>query len=200
MPNPIAALTPELPVRHIEHEESIWSVREVDARTVPGSRGATCLIFESFDAVRRVWIFPPDWRELDDHSLWLIGERGPRLAASLEARKQALTSAIQRSMKNLYTAQLLVGQAKEAITENVEARLKLAELLRSCRAERQAIRHAINLHASQLREGGIDVNDATMLVANAVHEVGAEMSADVRSISQMLRDANRWCAVVYRVA
>jgi len=46
-----------------------WTVFEVDARMVPGSHGARCLIFMRQDCVRRVWDFPSQWRALDAASL-----------------------------------------------------------------------------------------------------------------------------------
>lgn len=42
----------------------IWSVVERDARHDPGRRGDNCLIFSSSTVVRRVWHYPPSWREL----------------------------------------------------------------------------------------------------------------------------------------
>ena len=46
-----------------------WRVIERDARRDPGSRGDRCLIFASPDMVRRVWRFPPAWRQLSDSEL-----------------------------------------------------------------------------------------------------------------------------------
>jgi hypothetical protein len=41
-----------------------WQVREISGRGVPGARGDACLVFESDAAIRRVWHYPPCWREL----------------------------------------------------------------------------------------------------------------------------------------
>jgi hypothetical protein len=46
-----------------------WTVVEVDARMVPGSHGARCLIFTRQDCIRRVWDFPSEWRALDATAL-----------------------------------------------------------------------------------------------------------------------------------
>ena len=46
-----------------------WRVTERDARSDPGSRGDCCLIFACGDAVRRVWDYPPAWRELSAAAL-----------------------------------------------------------------------------------------------------------------------------------
>ena len=47
----------------------LWTVTERNAENVPGSRGARCLIFASTEAVRRVWVYPPGWRDLLTPSL-----------------------------------------------------------------------------------------------------------------------------------
>ena len=41
-----------------------WRVTEVSGRFVPGARGEACLVFESDCAIRRVWHYPPLWRDL----------------------------------------------------------------------------------------------------------------------------------------
>src|SRR3712207_5426823 len=41
-----------------------WRVTEVRGTDVPGARGSSCLVFESDAAIRRVWDYPPSWRQL----------------------------------------------------------------------------------------------------------------------------------------
>ena len=41
-----------------------WRVTEVSGQHVPGARGDACLVFESDTAIRRVWHYPPSWRDL----------------------------------------------------------------------------------------------------------------------------------------
>ena len=52
-----------------------WSLREVDARKVPGAPRPQCLICESGDVIRRLWKYPSDWESLDDDALWALCER-----------------------------------------------------------------------------------------------------------------------------
>jgi hypothetical protein len=52
------------PKRFTDDNGIEWTVSERDAHTVPGARGARCLIFQSSEAVRRVWEYPPGWRDL----------------------------------------------------------------------------------------------------------------------------------------
>ncbi len=54
-----------------------WRIREMDATAVPGSRGTTCLVCESFDVIRRLWIFPEDWASMCDDALWRLCEEPP---------------------------------------------------------------------------------------------------------------------------
>jgi hypothetical protein len=51
-------------VNFVDNDAVLWTVTECDALDVPGKRGDRCLIFASSDAVRRVWEYPADWREL----------------------------------------------------------------------------------------------------------------------------------------
>jgi hypothetical protein len=46
-----------------------WRVTEHDGRGVPGSRGPRYLMFACPEAIRRVWDFPPGWRDLLPPSL-----------------------------------------------------------------------------------------------------------------------------------
>jgi hypothetical protein len=52
-----------------------WRVTEHDARGEPGARGDWCLVFSCEDAVRRVWGYPPDWRDLSAEGLIALSWR-----------------------------------------------------------------------------------------------------------------------------
>jgi hypothetical protein len=54
---------------YIDRDGLAWEVREVAGADVPGSRGATCLVFESSVVIRRVWSVPRNWRELSADEL-----------------------------------------------------------------------------------------------------------------------------------
>jgi hypothetical protein len=62
--------------RLVERGERRWTLREVDARGVPGARAATCLICESTDVIRRFWRYPGNWRSLADDDLAALCEAG----------------------------------------------------------------------------------------------------------------------------
>jgi hypothetical protein len=64
--------------RLIQRGSVHWSLREVDARRVPGARAPKCLICESTDVIRRLWVYPDDWKSLTDDALWTLCESDQR--------------------------------------------------------------------------------------------------------------------------
>jgi hypothetical protein len=66
---------PENENRTVQRGSARWTLREVDAQRVPGARAPRCLICESADVIRRLWIYPSDWSDLDDQSLLELCER-----------------------------------------------------------------------------------------------------------------------------
>jgi hypothetical protein len=46
-----------------------WRIYEVASANVPSPRGSNCLIFESAQAVRRVWNYPTNWQKLSSAEL-----------------------------------------------------------------------------------------------------------------------------------
>ncbi len=46
-----------------------WRIYEVASANVPAPRGSNCLIFESTQAVRRVWNYPVNWQKLSSAEL-----------------------------------------------------------------------------------------------------------------------------------
>ena len=46
-----------------------WRIYEIASNNVPAPRGRNCLIFESTQAVRRVWNYPSNWEKLSTDEL-----------------------------------------------------------------------------------------------------------------------------------
>jgi len=46
-----------------------WRIYEIASVNVPAPRGRNCLIFESTQAVRRVWNYPSNWEKLSTDEL-----------------------------------------------------------------------------------------------------------------------------------
>jgi hypothetical protein len=53
----------------------LWRVREIAAPRGPWARGASCLLFESDDMIRRVWHYPTGWDRLSDADLEALSWR-----------------------------------------------------------------------------------------------------------------------------
>jgi hypothetical protein len=187
-------------LRTLTHEDAVWQVREVDARKIPGALGDRCLVFDSPEVIRRVWLFPANWWELDDDALWQYGEHRPRLSVEAEKRRHELDAAVQRAMESIDAARGLAIRMKAAAEANREVRAELRCLLQSCREERRAMRATVEAHASSLRQAGITAEDASMLIANAIREGATQAYADDGSLKQFQRDAVRWCAQAYQAA
>ena len=49
-----------------------WRVEEVPAAAVPAAKRPACLVFQSEAAIRRIWHYPPNWRQLTDAELELL--------------------------------------------------------------------------------------------------------------------------------
>jgi hypothetical protein len=64
--------------RLVERGDRHWTLREMDARAVPGARAPRCLICESTEVIRRLWSYPNDWRQLDDLQLATLCEGSAR--------------------------------------------------------------------------------------------------------------------------
>jgi hypothetical protein len=200
VPTNRAVFNPYVHPRRVDVAGTVWDVREVDGRHVPGAQGVTCLIFESPDVVRRFWIFPASWWTLDNEALGRFCEHMSRLSAHAEIGRQELGSAVRRAMQNIDRARELLDRMKVAVNENREARSKLVSLLHSCRSERRAMQAVVASHAATLREAGVSEEDASILFANAVSESATQISADKRSLEQFQRDTERWCALAYQAA
>jgi hypothetical protein len=56
-------------IEFVDAANVYWRVKERNSGADPGARGARCLVFSSEQAVRRVWVYPPEWRTLSNASL-----------------------------------------------------------------------------------------------------------------------------------
>ena len=186
--------------RTFSHEGVPWTAREIDAKMVPGSHGARCLILECQEAVRRLWVYPANWRDLDPELLWQAGERSPRAKALLQGLEPGMMTAISRSMATLATSRALLQRTGDALRADEAHRETLRELLQRCRSERESMRAAVESCARQLRGSGVTAADALLIVANAIREGNGSSSANRAAVAQFDRDARRWCARVYRAA
>ena len=63
---------PRGPRTFLDRAGAEWRVTEVPAAAVPAARGPACLVFHSEAAIRRVWRYPPNWRQLTDAELEVL--------------------------------------------------------------------------------------------------------------------------------
>lgn len=194
---------PEFPgkrfVRDADTDEVIWVVQEVDAVRVPGSRGRRCLVFESPEAFRRLWIYPGNWSTLPEEALRRLAERSPSAEAHLEAMDSALARAIGSTARQLERTMALLATLRELAEVNRAERDRLRDLLERCRDDRTLMRSAVQAYARELRRGGILANDAAFLVKETLR-ARVERSTSITSEAELERNADRWCAAVYASA
>jgi hypothetical protein len=67
--SPLAARSGRPQRAFIDAEHVAWIVRECVAPRDACPRGTRCLIFEAEGRARRVWTYPPNWREMDEAEL-----------------------------------------------------------------------------------------------------------------------------------
>lgn len=185
---------------HFTIDGELWAVRELDGRGVPGAQRATCLIFEGPDLIRRLWVFPANWYDLDDAALWRLGERSVFENEQVESVGHRLAAEFSRALEHASRAQALLAEAQRLVVDNRAQRDRVAELLERCRAERDRIRAAVQTHSRELQSAGLIAEDASFIVANAVREAVTSTGAETASLDQVARDAKRWCAAVYQAA
>ena len=62
-------------VSFYDAENVFWHVTERDSRLDPGARGDWCLVFSCDGAVRRIWDYPREWRDLAPDALLALSWR-----------------------------------------------------------------------------------------------------------------------------
>lgn len=188
------------PWRTFKRNDVTWVVREADAGHVPGAQGATSLVFDSQQAIRRAWIFPRNWDQLDASELWALSERSGRISARFDLKGVDLSPALSAHLANINRAEELHARAKAAMAENKAQDEERRALLKACRAERSRMREMVEARAAELRTAGLSAEDASLYLASAVRETVVRLGANVDSALRLERDACRWCANVYRAA
>jgi hypothetical protein len=187
--------------RSFRRDDVTWVVREADSRGVPGAEGSTSsLLFDSREVIRRAWIFPRNWYQLDESELWAVSERSGRISAKFDAQRRELSATLSECLVSINRAQELHTRAKAALAENRAQRAECRKLAAECRAERSRMREMVESHANQLRTAGLTAEDASLYVASAVRETVAQLAANNDSAQRLESDTNRWCARAYEAA
>jgi hypothetical protein len=188
------------PWRSFKRDDVTWVVREAEADRVPGAQGATSLVFDSQQAIRRAWLFPRNWYQLDASALWAVSERSGKISAKLDLKGRYLGPTLAAHFVNISRAEELHARAKAALAENQAQRAERGSLLEACREERNRMREMVEASAGELRTAGLTEEDASLFVASAVRETVVQLGANIDSAVRLERDACRWCANAYRAA
>jgi hypothetical protein len=186
-------------LRTIVRDYQRWTVRERDGRAVPGARGHAYLVFESTDAVRRFWIFPWNWRELNDEQLWRLGEVSSPSATEAVSGVQSLRSVFIASMLAERRATSLLARAEAALRRNRELMVERKALFEQCRATRRAMRESVSAYAKGRRESGQSAAETLRALQEPVRSAGFVLQ-DAARAERLARDVARWCALEFPAA
>ena len=188
------------PGRSFTYNDVLWVVREADGRGVPGAKGASSLIFDSREVIRRIWLFPRNWRQLNADDLWTVSERSAVISSKFNDQARDLSSTLYASLASIQRAQALLVRAEIAAAENRAERAECRRLAAACRAERDNMRELVESHTNDLRTAGLTAEDASLYVASALRESLAELMPSDDSATRLESDASRWCAEAYQAA
>jgi len=183
--------------RCFKRNDLTWIVRESDSRGVPGAEGPTSLVFDCRDVVRRAWVFPRNWHQLDERDLWSVSERSGRISAKVDAKGHQLADSLAAFFESMDRTQEAHARAKASMAKNRALRAECRKLAQNCRAERSRMREAVQAHANELRTAGLTAEDASLYVASAVRETVAQVGASDDSAIRLESDASRWCSNAY---
>jgi hypothetical protein len=176
----------------MRREGTEWSVREVGCAHVPGARSDTSLLFESVDAIRRVWHYPHDWRSLDDAALWALcgAAAGPGMLPPPitvpHATVQRARELAARSADACRLAQVLMEEQQALRT--------------ACRERRETLRATVYRSTKALRDAGEPPDRAIVLVKTAVREATADQNAHAGEVDALVDSATQWCIEAYYAA
>ena len=194
------SVLPRSPGRSFTRDDIEWVVREADGRGVPGSKGSTALIFDSREMIRRVWVFPRNWQELNANDLWAVSERSAILSTKFDAQGRDLSCTLCASLVAIQHSKTLLAHTAAAATENRAQRAECRRLAAECRAECARIRTLVESHTNELRGAGMTAEDVSLSVASAVRESVAGLNPSNDSAMRLESDTSRWCAMAYQAA
>jgi hypothetical protein len=193
-------------MRHLVREGLEWSVREASGARVPGARGSHCLIFDGETIVRRVWIYPAAWSQLDDDGLWaLLGpEQGPARPVMPSSGQRSTPSsdpAFALAAETIARAKALGAQIVLLREANQSLRRETTTLIAACRERRDSMRCSIEAYAAAMRLEGVLPEDALVLIKFAVREgLGPVRVVDDLEAEKVLADAVEWGIGAYYAA
>lgn len=185
--------------RVVRHDEDIWYVREIDATQLPGAPRPSSLVFECDAAIRRVWIFPANWRQLDDASLWRLTEVSPVVPTDADWRVELQSIFMTSVVAEQQAARAAVELARIVRAENRRLRDRRHQLLEACRTSREMLRTTVRRFAREMREAGMSQPVALGQLTARIEAV-AFVFRDDAGIARLKQDVARWCAQEFQAA
>ena len=185
--------------RVVRHDEDIWYVREIDATQLPGAPRPSSLVFECDAAIRRVWIFPANWRQLDDASLWRLTEVSPVVPTDADWRVELQSIFMTSVVAEQQAARAAVELARIVRAENRRLRDRRHQLLEACRTSREMLRTTVRRFAREMREAGMSQPVALGQLTARIEAV-AFVFRDDAGIARLKQDVARWCAQEFEAA
>ena len=186
--------------RLVRHDEHTWHVREIDATQLPGAPRPSSLVFECEAAVRRVWVFPANWRQLDDASLWRLTEVSPVVVPTDVDWRVELPSIFMTSVvAEREAARAAVELSRIVRAENRRLREQRQLLLEACRTSRELLQTTVRRVVREMSDAGMSQPAAlSQLIARI--EAVAFVLHDGPGIERLREDVTRWCALEFEAA
>lgn len=185
--------------RLVRHEDRTWHIREIDATHLPGAPRSSSLVFECDEAVRRVWVFPTNWQQMNDASLWRLAEVSPVRAPGDVDWRAELQSAFMTSVIAKQSARVAVEQSRLARAESRRLREQRQRLLDACRTSRDVLQATVRRLTREMIDAGLS-QAAVLRQLTARMETVAFVLGDEPSIARLEHDVARWCTQEFEAA
>lgn len=175
----------------------------MDATNVPGARAERCLIFDSEGVVRRAWVFPAAWNELDDESVFALldGELpAPRALPVSETRSLACGdhSAVVASTHTAACTRSFFASLRNIRESESPVLIEGPPMIEEIRRCRQEMWSAIKAYTITLKREGVTPERTIVQVKAAVREGLDQAAACPDHVSRELVDsAVTWCIDAY---
>jgi hypothetical protein len=183
-----------------------WRVREVDASEQPGARGLRCLIFDSDGVMRRVWVFPGEWRTLSDPDLASLMRRSVGALTPVSPQNSVpieggfLHPAIASAAHSVLIAHELLATVRDVRHDNHALRDNRTKLIEACQVRRDEMTRAIRDYVFALKGHGFSESRVLELVADAVSDGFTDQIADEIERDACLAEAVKAGQDAYRAA
>lgn len=184
-------------IRQFVRDGVYWEVREVDASRIPGARRDTCLIFESDNAVRRVWDYDGSWTDATDDALSSMLDATATIGSVSAISSPPIDTARAVSER----ARSLLAEVALAHEESATLELEHHDRLDRCNRLRIDMRKAIVRYAAELRLAGEPPERALVLLKSALKDgLGACDDPGDLTAEELLHEGVDWGIDAYYAA